>query len=145
MAAARVRAPVLVPGTRRLILLPDEPRVALAAVIDGPDGPLTVATTHLSFVPGWNAVQLRRLTAALAALGRPCVLLGDLNLPGAVPRWASGWRPLARAKTYPADKPSYQLDHALGFGPLPDVVSVATPRLELSDHRALVLDLAEPR
>lgn len=145
MAAARVRAPVLVPGTRRLILLPDEPRVALAALVEGPAGPLTVATTHLSFVPGWNAFQLRRLTASLASLGRPCVLLGDLNLPGPFPRWASGWRPLAQAKTYPADKPSYQIDHALAFGPVPGVVSVTTPRLELSDHRALVIDLAEPR
>ena len=60
LRAAKVRAPVAVPGGRgRFILLPDEPRVALAAEVETPRGPLVVATTHLSFVPGWNLVQLR--------------------------------------------------------------------------------------
>jgi endonuclease/exonuclease/phosphatase family metal-dependent hydrolase len=146
MAAARVRSPVAVPGARRLILLPDEPRVALAAEVDlGSAGTLVVATTHLSFVPGWNALQLRRLTRALAARERPCVLLGDLNLPGPFPRWASGWRPLARMPTFPADEPSLQLDHALAYGAVPEVVGVESRRLALSDHRALILDLAESR
>jgi endonuclease/exonuclease/phosphatase family metal-dependent hydrolase len=142
LRAAKVRAPVAVPGGRgRFILLPDEPRVALAGEIDTPAGPLVVATTHLSFVPGWNLVQLRRLTAALAALGLPCILLGDLNVPGGLPARATRWRPLAKVKTFPGSKPSMQLDHALGHGLLP-VVGAATAReLPLSDHRALVLDL----
>lgn len=142
LPAARTRSPVFVPGRRAVILLDDEPRVGLAAELDGPMGPLVVATTHLSFVPGWNAVQLRRLTRWLTGLGRPTVLLGDLNLPGALPRWASGWPALARLRTFPADKPSMQLDHALGRGRLPEVVAATAPRLPLSDHRALVLDLA---
>ena len=105
LAAAKVRAPVAVPGGRgRFILLPDEPRVALAAV------------------------------------GLPCVLLGDLNVPGALPARASGWRPLARVKTFPGASPSMQLDHALGHGPLPPVGAAAAPELPLSDHRALVVD-----
>lgn len=139
---ARVRSPVFVPGRRAVILLDDEPRVGVAAELDGPGGPLLVASTHLSFVPGWNAVQLRRLTRWLTGLGHPAVLLGDLNLPGALPRWASGWPALANVRTFPADRPSMQLDHALGRGRLPDVVAVAAPRLPLSDHRALVVDLA---
>ncbi|MDQ3640439.1 MAG: endonuclease/exonuclease/phosphatase family protein [Actinomycetota bacterium] len=141
LRAAKVKAPVAVPGGRgRFILLPDEPRVALAAEIDAPNGPLLVATTHLSFVPGWNLVQLRRVTSALAAFGLPCVLLGDLNVPGSLPARATGWRALAQVKTFPGAKPSLQIDHALGHGLLPVVGAVSAPELPLSDHRALVLD-----
>ena len=143
LTAARVRSPVFVPARRSFILLADEPRVVLAAELDGRRRPLVVATTHLSFVPGWNAAQLRRATRWLAALGGPCVLLGDMNLPGSLPRWASGWQPLGRVRTFPADRPSMQVDHALGHGPLPAVTAVGAPRLALSDHRALVVDLAD--
>jgi endonuclease/exonuclease/phosphatase family metal-dependent hydrolase len=142
LPAAPVRSPVVVPGTRRLIWLRDEPRVGLAAVIETPAGVLTVATTHLSFVPGWNGVQLRTLVAALARLPGPHVLLGDLNLPGRLPRWLTRWRPLATAPTYPAWQPRVQLDHVLGSGRLPAVTSVETPELALSDHRALVVEMA---
>jgi endonuclease/exonuclease/phosphatase family metal-dependent hydrolase len=40
---------------------------------------LTVANTHLSFVPGWNRVQLRRLTRDLRGFPGPRVLMGDLS------------------------------------------------------------------
>ena len=142
---ARFRSPVYVPGRRTFILLPDEPRAAVAALVDGPAGPLWIANCHLSFVPGWNAVQLRRLTRELAGLGHPCVLLGDLNLPGAIPGQVSGWRTLARARTFPAEAPKLQIDHALGHGPLPPVTGVDGRRLPLSDHRALVVDLGSAR
>lgn len=143
LRAAPVRSPVLVPGTRRPVLLDDEPRVGLAAVLAAPGiGLMTVATTHLSFVPGWNGAQLRKLTAALEGLPTPQVLLGDLNLPGALPRWLSGWGPLAATKTYPALAPSVQLDHVLGRGQLPAVRAVEARQLALSDHRALVVDIA---
>ena len=141
LRAAKVRAPVAVPGGRgRFILLPDEPRVALAAEVETPSGPLVVASTHLSFVPGWNLVQLRKLTRALAALGLPCVLLGDLNVPGSLPARATGWRPLAKVRTFPGSSPSMQIDHALGHGLLPVVMHAPARPLPLSDHRALVLD-----
>ena len=140
LAAARLRSPVYVPGRRAFILLPDEPRVALAALVEGPEGPLVVASCHLSFVPGWNVAQLRRLTRALAVLGHPCLLLGDLNLPGRLPALASGWRSLARAPTFPAARPSLQIDHALGHGRVPRVAGVSARALGVSDHRALVVD-----
>ncbi|MFN2504192.1 MAG: endonuclease/exonuclease/phosphatase family protein [Acidimicrobiales bacterium] len=145
LRAAKVRAPVAVPGGKgRFILLPDEPRVALAGEVDTATGPLVVATTHLSFVPGYNLFQLRQVTRALAALGPPCVLLGDLNIPGPFPRWASGWRSLAQVKTYPADAPRLQVDHALGHGYLPEVEGAHAQRLPLSDHQALVVNLRLP-
>ena len=138
LPAAAVRSPVVVPGGRgRFILLPDEPRVALAADV----GPMLVATTHLSFVPGYNLVQLRRLTRDLAARGRPCVLLGDLNVPGPAPAFATGWRPLARVKTFPADRPVLQVDHVLAHGAVPEPAKVEARHLPLSDHRAIVVDL----
>ncbi len=142
LRAAKVRAPVAVPGGRgRFILLPDEPRVALAAEVVTAGGPLVVATTHLSFVPGWNLVQLRKVTGALAALELPCVLLGDLNFPGSLPGRIAGWRSLAQVRTFPGAKPSMQIDHALGHGSLPAVAGASARELPLSDHRALVLEL----
>ncbi len=141
LPSAPVRSPVLLPGTRQVIWLRDEPRVGLAAVVETPVGPVTVATTHLSFVPGWNGVQLRRLRAALSQLPGPRVLLGDLNMPPPFPRLLTGWRVLARTPTYPAWQPRVQLDHVLASGELPPVTAVAAPQLAVSDHRGLLVQL----
>ncbi len=81
LPGAPIRSPVYT-GDDGFLLLKDEPRVLLAAVLDTPAGPLTVATTHLSFVPGWNLRQLRHAVRALRALPAPRILLGDLNMPG---------------------------------------------------------------
>ena len=116
--------------------------VGLAAVVESPVGPVTVATTHLSFVPGWNGVQLRTLTAALAQLPGPTVLLGDLNMPPPLPRLLTRCRALARTPTYPSWEPRIQLDHVLATGELPPVTSVEAPRLAVSDHRGLLVQLA---
>lgn len=142
LPASPLRSPVVVPGTRRLIWLRDEPRVGLAAVVEAPGGLLTVATTHLSFVPGWNGKQLRTLTGELSRLPGPRVLLGDLNMPPPVPRWLTRWQVLARTPTYPAWEPRIQLDHVLGSGGLPAVTAVEAPQLAVSDHRALLVELA---
>lgn len=141
LPAAPVRSPILLPGTKQVFLLTDEPRVALAAVVDSPLGVLTVATAHLSFVPGWNAWQLWRVGRALAGLPYPQLLLADLNLPGPVPGALTRWRSLGRLQTYPSPAPRVQLDHVLGRGALPPVTGVAAPALDVSDHRPLVVDL----
>jgi len=141
LAPARIRSPIYIPGRRGVMFLADEPRVALSAEIDTPTGRLVVATTHLSFVPGWNLVQLRRVTRHLAARGGPCLLLGDFNLPGPFPRWTTGWKSLARVATFPTDRPILQIDHVLAHGPVPEVLAVGAHRLALSDHRALVVEL----
>lgn len=143
LPALPMRSPVLT-GTRRVILARDEPRVAVAGVLQTAAGPMTVATTHLSFVPGWNAVQLRRLLAALRPLPRPTVLMGDLNIPGALPRALAAWRPLVCDKTFPAGEPKVQLDHVLALGDVPPVVDAEVTLLPLSDHRAVTVELAEP-
>jgi endonuclease/exonuclease/phosphatase family metal-dependent hydrolase len=147
LPSAPVRSPILIPGPRRKVLwLRDEPRVLVAAVLATPHGPMTVANTHLSFVPGWNGAQLRRASRAVRRLPGPRILLGDLNLPGTLPRWLTGWTPLAAALTYPAPEPRVQLDHVLGHGAgLPPVTGVGAREMALSDHRALVVDLGEDR
>ena len=144
--AAPWSLPLLVPGDRRpqVIRVADEPRAAIAAVVQGGDGPFTVATVHLSFVPGYNVRQLRQLRKWLAGLPRPLVLLGDFNLPGALPSRITGWQPLLRAATYPSMRPRVQLDHALADGLTPAQLAgaVATVhRLPVSDHAALTVDM----
>jgi endonuclease/exonuclease/phosphatase family metal-dependent hydrolase len=139
---ASVSLPLRVTGRRGLTRVPDQPRVALAAVVIGPDGPFTVATAHLSFVPGWNARQLRAITHWLATMPPPRVLAGDLNLPGRVPGSLTGWVDLARAPTYPSWRPRVQWDHILASGiGLGSVRAATSMQLNISDHCALVVDL----
>lgn len=142
-SSGRVRAPVLVPGTRRLVWLTDEPRLAVCGRVRAPGFELSVAATHLSFVPGWNLVQLRQLAAALRRrLPPPYAILGDLNSIGRLPSLVTGWRSLGAAKTYPAAKPVVQFDHVLASGLLPPVAGARAVELPVSDHRAFVVDLA---
>ena len=60
LGRARGRYPLMLPTVPPTVrMLPDEPRVALVAELDGPE--ITVLATHLSFVPGVNVWQLRRV------------------------------------------------------------------------------------
>lgn len=139
----RVRTPIVIAGGDRratLLMLEDEPRVALVAVIKTPNGPLTVACTHLSFITGWNVRQLRQLKHQLRDLPRPLVLAGDLNLPGRLPALITGMQARVRARTFPAPAPRAQLDHVLTDG-LAGREGGRAVQLALSDHRALVVDL----
>ena len=135
------RVPVIFPGHRRPVLVGDEVRAAVCAVVDAPGGPVTVVATHLTFIPGWNVAQLRRLVRGLRPLTRPAVLLGDLNLPGTLPARLTGWRPLVTAPTYPVAAPNRQLDHILADGPLRVRGEGTAVDVGLSDHRALWVDV----
>jgi endonuclease/exonuclease/phosphatase family metal-dependent hydrolase len=135
------RVPMWFKGSRRPVLVHDEPRVAVAAVIDGPFGEVTVANTHLSFIPGWNAFQLRSLVRSLVGTREPLVLIGDLNMEPRRAAQISGLLPLATAATFPVDEPRQQLDHVLVRGRLRATSAGASHRLSLSDHRALTVDV----
>ena len=69
------RIPIALPdvpaGPRRVMVVDEEPRAAVIGRFDTPAGPLTVANTHLSFVPGWNRRQLRHLARDLRGLPGP--------------------------------------------------------------------------
>jgi len=142
-APAPVGLPLMVPGRKGLSHVDDEPRVAVAAQVETANGPLTVVTTHLSFVPGWNIAQLRALARWARTLPGPRLLLGDLNLPGALPGLSTRWAQAVRVPTYPSWRPRVQLDHLLVDGLPPTAVAGGRAvRTAVSDHCALVVDLA---
>lgn len=142
----RGRWPVIVPGRPpRMLWLTEEPRAVLAAELADP--PIVVAGTHLSFLPGVNALQVRRTARWLAELAgpdRPIVLMGDLNLPGRLPARLTGWTPLVTGPTFPAPAPRVQLDHVLcrvPSGHPPVRASGTLVELPVGDHRAAVADV----
>ncbi|HEX2073604.1 MAG TPA: endonuclease/exonuclease/phosphatase family protein [Geodermatophilus sp.] len=139
LPALRTRVPVWFRGARRPAIVGDEPRVAVAAVLDGPYGQFTVANTHLSFVPGWNVLQLRRLMSSLDGTREPLVVMGDLNMEPPQAARVSGLRSLAAGLTFPVEEPCRQLDHVLARGDLHASGPAEAVRLPLSDHRALVV------
>ena len=144
LPGAPVRVPHRSPGRVWPAWVRDEPRVAVRARVDGPDGPLDVVTTHLSFLRPWNGRQLRRLMAALPpARSHPTVLLGDLNMGPGPARRLTGMKPLASGPTFPAGVPRVQIDHILASGALGPAHGQVVS-LPMSDHRALVADLPAP-
>ncbi|WP_019070139.1 endonuclease/exonuclease/phosphatase family protein [Streptomyces hokutonensis] len=141
--------PLKVAGRTAPVLARDQPRAALAAVLEGPRGPFTAVALHLSFVPGWNIRQLLTVRRWIADLPRPQLLLGDFNLIGALPRVAlnasarHSWRGPAGRATYPSHRPRVQLDHILAAGLDADAMGTAhAPRTAISDHRPLVVELS---
>jgi endonuclease/exonuclease/phosphatase family metal-dependent hydrolase len=139
LPAMRASVPLWSTWTNRPFLARDEPRVAVAAVLDGPHGQFTVCNTHLSFIPGWSAMQLRRLVRSLTGTREPLVLIGDLNMEQRQAARVSGLRSIASAPTFPAPSPRRQIDHVLVRGGLRATGPAEAVRLPLSDHRALVV------
>jgi len=138
--------PLVVPGDEtgkgkpRFIYVKDEPRLALAAVLENG---WTVVNTHLSFVPFFNLVQLKRvkkwaLSLAQETNTRP-LILGDLNLPKNLPVTFSSWKSLVSANTYPSWGAKIQFDYLLvpelpagGFQGLPISTTGISDHLPIS-------------
>lgn len=140
LPAVRVPAPVVHPGRRLPSLVRDEPRVAVAASIEGPLGPITLATTHLTYVPWWNGQQLHRLVRSLRALPGPLLLTGDLNMDAARAVRISGLQAVGEPQlTFPVGEPRRQLDHVLADRQLNARTSVC--QLPVSDHLAYIVDI----
>ncbi|RBY83409.1 endonuclease/exonuclease/phosphatase family protein [Blastococcus sp. TF02A-30] len=139
LPAMRASVPLWSQQTNRPFLARDEPRVAVAAVVDGPLGRFTVCNTHLSFIPGWNKRQLRQLVRAVDGSPEPLVLIGDLNMQRGPATRHSGLQSIASAPTFPTGRPMRQLDHVLVRGPLRASGPAQAVQLPLSDHRALVV------
>ena len=131
-------------GRRRPVLVRDEPRVAVTAVMDTPRGQVTVATVHLTFIPGWNAHQLRRLRSALRTRPRPGGADGRPQHGGGPSDAAQPDAAAGAGAHLPGGPPQRQIDHILtddltGLAAAPGVGR--SHRLALSDHRALSVDL----
>ena len=109
-----VGMPLLIPKDNgkgvRFIYVKDEPRVALIAELENG---YTIATTHLSFVPGVNVFQLNKLSSYLKKLPGFALLTGDLNLPANLPSKFSGFKSLISQDTYPSWKPKIQFDYIM--------------------------------
>ena len=128
--------PLLVPKDNgkgaRFIYVKDEPRVALIAELENG---LTIATTHLSFVPFVNVFQLNRLIIALKKLSGVPVLVGDLNLPANIPSKLSGFKSVISQPTYPSWKPKIQFDYIMVANNQEVQASpLSTIKPDISDH-----------
>ena len=146
--------PLVVPGDEtgrgrpRFISVRDEPRVAIAAVLENG---WVIINTHLSFVPGFNLVQLRKIKRWAKKLGeeKKCrvVIMGDLNLPKNLPVLASDWISLVQQNTYPSWGAKIQFDYILTQGlqegecqPL-NFSSLTISKLGISDHLPLAVEI----
>ena len=139
-----VTFPMYLREPKKVLMVHEEPRAAMVAQLETPLGPLTIANTHLTFVPGWNRMQLRHLVRDLRGFTGPRVLMGDLNMtPPKTGRWI-GMRSLGAAPTFPANDPHRQLDYILTDDPTLRVDDCQAPELSISDHRALVVDVSRP-
>lgn len=141
MEPAKLTMPLLVPGNPRprLLRVPDEPRAAVAAVLDLPT-PVTVCTLHLSFVPLTNTKQLRQVVAWLQGFPRPLILLGDFNLPGRIAARVTKWDETQTGPSYPVFKPRVRFDHILSDGIAGS--GGKTHALPVSDHCAVTAEFS---
>ena len=140
LAAAPAPVPMRFSGRLLPELVRDEPRVAVVADVESPEGPVTVANTHLSFIDIWNGWQLRRLMADLAQGSDPLVLMGDLNMEPRRATRITRMRPAVSTATFPKDAPTQQIDHVLVRGPITPGTG-SSVLLPVSDHRALSVAL----
>ena len=109
----RRRFPMWLPGPRKIILTNEEPRAVVIGDLETPGGQLVVANTHLSFVPGWGRLQIRRISRDLAAVPSPVMEHGASETCA-----ADGLPPTGVHPTFPAAAPTRQLDHILLRGDL---------------------------
>ena len=121
----------------------DEPRVAVAAVLEGPSGEFTVCNTHLSFIPGGAPCSCAGWCARSPAPRSPWCSIGDLNMqqPQAARSPACA---RSASRDLPGHAPHRQIDHVLVRGGLRATGPAEAVPLPLSDHRALVVPCADP-
>ncbi len=142
-------------------------RVALAAGVESPFGPLLVASAHLGLIQRHNAGQTRRLRTWVTGLAadRAAVVGGDFNAPehgseitATGREWTDTFRaahPLADAVTHSRTRPwgailHRRLDYVFVHQPAGDSWRVLesghldAPGGPHSDHRAVLARLAPP-
>ncbi len=130
-------------GKPRLLYVKDEPRVALAAVLENG---WTVINTHLSFVPLVNIYQLLRLSAWARKIeiehSTKVLLVGDFNLPWGLPTKLTRWARATNALSYPSWKPAISFDYILTRDEnLNQITEFLHGPIEFSDHRAISVDV----
>lgn len=125
------------PRMRNMHVDMDQPRQVLAGTLDVGGQRVTVASTHLSWHEGVGEDQLRQAEAFLQTLPGPWVLGGDFNQR----ENRSIWPSLVRGKTYPADRPRFQLDYIVAsLG----AEEASIERFAFSDHRGVFAAITLP-
>ena len=135
--------PLLIPKDNgkgvRFIYVKDEPRVTIIAELENG---LTIATTHLSFVPFVNVFQLNRLIFTLKKLPGISVLVGDLNLPANIPSRLSKFKSVISQSTYPSWKPKIQFDYIMVTNKQTvQATPLSTIKPSISDHVPIGVEL----
>jgi len=143
-----VGMPLLVPGGEdgrgkpRFIYVQDEPRVALVAHLENG---WSIINTHLSFVPGLNVAQLKKLKRwaekSAAQTGNRVVIMGDLNLPKGLPVVGSKWNSLATQNTYPSWGAKIQFDYILTKDAVKKLKVIETTTTGISDHLPITVEI----
>ena len=125
LAAAPAPVPMRFSGRLLPELVRDEPRVAVVADVESPEG------------------QLHRLMADLEQGSDPLVLMGDLNMGPRRATRITRMRSAVSADTFPKETPTQQIDHVLVRGPITPGTG-GSVLLPVSDHRALSVTLTVP-
>jgi hypothetical protein len=128
----------------RAIYVHDEPRLALGATLANG---WTIFNTHLSFVPGVNLFQLKKLKRWALEIAEDTntkpLILGDLNLPKNLPVVGSDWKSVIQQNTYPSWGAKIQFDYLLTHGEsgesIKDLGTIATG---ISDHLPLRAEIS---
>ena len=127
----------------RAIYVHDEPRLALGATLTNG---WTIFNTHLSFVPGVNLFQLKKLKRWALKISQETntkpLILGDLNLPKNLPVAGSDWQSLIQQNTYPSWGAKIQFDYLLTHGANSQVNDLGTIATGISDHLPLRAEIS---
>ena len=143
-----VGMPLLVPGGEdgkgkpRFIYVQDEPRVALVAHLENG---WSIINTHLSFVPGFNIAQLKKIKRwaekSAAQTGNKVAIIGDLNLPKGLPVVGSQWKSLITQNTYPSWGGKIQFDYILTKDNVSKFKAIKTTATGISDHLPITVEI----
>ena len=146
LGKAWIGLPLLIANERGKVApfyVKDEPRVALAAVLENG---WTVINTHLSFVPFVNIFQLLKVTRWAKKLEKQyqtkVILLGDFNLPWGLPVRLTQWRRATNALSYPSWKPAISFDYILMRGKdSQSAKEFIHGEISISDHRPISIEI----
>jgi endonuclease/exonuclease/phosphatase family metal-dependent hydrolase len=136
-----------VDGKMKKFYVRDHPRSALAAHLE--NGWLII-NTHLSFVPGFNLLQLIKIKRWANKLGvkdkSKILIMGDMNIPFRKIATGFTWNSLVTGKTFPSWQPKVQIDYFLSQSlSSADIQSTIHAHAGMSDHLAVQIEVATPK
>ena len=124
-----------------------EPRRAIDATVETPDGPVRVVATHLGLSIAERVSQIAVLAEAIGdRVDRPTILLGDFNdwrAPGRIGRvFREGFPVQVAPRSFPARLPVFPLDRILLSTHLTGRALPVRIPVAASDHRAVAAQVS---